>query len=133
MRPVEQGGLAFPDLYKYYLATQLVTIRRWLNPDGYDPATMVEAAVVQSLEALQALPFCGLKCRRDLTPLMITTIKVWKAGIARESNLKTDISPNTPLWRNPELVHLSSIQDSRAWTKYEVKKISQVIHEGKIA
>lgn len=52
MQPVAQGGLAFPDLYKYYLATQLVTVERWLNPDGFDSATMLEAAVVKSVETL---------------------------------------------------------------------------------
>lgn len=57
MYPLEQGGLVFPDLHKYDLAAQLVTAVGWLNPNKYNPSTMLEAAVVHSIEALQALLF----------------------------------------------------------------------------
>lgn len=71
-------------------------------------------------------------CWYDLTPLMRTTVKTWRAGVAKEGHLDSSLSPNTPLWRNPGLAHLDSIQDPGAWTKFGVKKLSQVIHEDKI-
>lgn len=54
MHILEQGGLAFPDFQKYDLAAQLVRAVGWLNPNKYNLSTMLEAAVVYSIEALQA-------------------------------------------------------------------------------
>ena len=55
---------------------------------------------------------------------MITTVKIWKAVIRKEAYSSTKLSQ---LWSNPELPHLDSIQDPGAWTKYGVKRISQVL------
>lgn len=59
MRLASQGGLAFPYFYKYFLSTQLVTTAWWLSPDTSNSATLVEATVVNSLEALKLLLFRG--------------------------------------------------------------------------
>lgn len=58
-RPVERRGLALPDCYKYFLATQQVTAHWWLQPDLTNSAVVLEAAIVNSLEALQGLLFRG--------------------------------------------------------------------------
>lgn len=55
MRPCNQGGLVFPVFYKYFLATQLVTVMWWLNPDLYNTSILLEAVVVNFLEALKFL------------------------------------------------------------------------------
>lgn len=46
IRPCDQGSLAFSDLYKYFLATQLVTAAWWLSPDLSNSSTWLEAVVV---------------------------------------------------------------------------------------
>lgn len=51
-----QGGLALPDCYKYFIAAQLVTAVWWLKPDLSNPATILEATVLRSVEALTNLP-----------------------------------------------------------------------------
>lgn len=74
MRPCNQGSLAFPDLYKYFLATQLVAAAWWLCPDLSNPSTQLEASVVESTEALKFLLFRGSRAPYYLTPSMLTTI-----------------------------------------------------------
>lgn len=83
-RPVESGGLALPDCHKYFLATQLVTTHWWLQPDLNNSVTVLEAAMVGSLEALKGLLFRGPKIPHSLTPTpsMRTTMRVWKVGEA---------------------------------------------------
>lgn len=58
---------------------------------------------------------------------MVTTIKVWRAGLVGDKHIKEIWSPNTPLWRHPQLPHLNSIQDPGARTKFKFKKLSQVV------
>lgn len=76
VRPTSQGGLACPDFHKYYLASQLVTTAWWLNPDTSNFATQVEAAVLESLEALKFLIFRGPRAPYSLTPSMLTTLRL---------------------------------------------------------
>lgn len=127
MRPLAQGGLAFPDFYKYFLAAQLVMVGEWLDPDKYNSFTMLEAAVVHSFEATQALPFRGLKTVYDLTPPMITTIKAWRAGLVGGKTFQGDYISKYSVVDKSSVSHLNSIQDPGAWTKFRVKKRSQVV------
>lgn len=52
-RPTSQGGLAISDFYKYFIVTQLVTAHWWLEPNLSNPSVMLEAAMLNSLEALK--------------------------------------------------------------------------------
>lgn len=103
------------------MATQLVTAVWWLNPDRLSPSTMLEATIVHSIEALQLL-FRGLKVHYKLTPLMETTIKAGKMGLACKKYPKLTLSPNTPLWGNPQKPHLGSIPNVVAWVKFNKKQ-----------
>lgn len=61
-RPPSQGGMTFPDSHKYFLGTQLPSLRAWwLSPDRTNPSTILEAAIVGSLETIQVLLFRGPK------------------------------------------------------------------------
>lgn len=86
-------GLACPDLYRYFLATKLVTTSWWLNPDITNPATLVEAAVVKSLEVLKFLLF---PCPRAPYPLH-TTLHAWRASLQIEPYPKHEVSPRAPV------------------------------------
>lgn len=72
----------FPDCQKYFMAAQLVTVVWWLVPDASNPAAVLEAAVVRSVEHL---PLWGPKAPYDLTPSMLTTLRAWKAGLGLET------------------------------------------------
>lgn len=47
-----QGGLALPDLFKYFIAGQMVVARRWLLRDDGDATNVLEAAYMGSYESL---------------------------------------------------------------------------------
>lgn len=48
--PSHLAGLAFPNLYIYYLASQLVVVHDRLHPSPYNACTYAEAAIASSLE-----------------------------------------------------------------------------------
>lgn len=113
MCPVSQEGLAFPDCQKYFLVAQLVTAVWWLVPDAYNPAAALEVAVVQFVDGwtpCQNVPWKGLKAPYDLTPSMRTTLRAWKTGLdlgGEKKNIysQSAVSPYSPLWNNPTLLH----------------------------
>lgn len=127
MRPLSRGGMAFPDCYKYFLATQLVTVAWWLNPDKTNVASALEATVAGSWESLRHLIYRGPCAPYLLTPSMLTTLRAWKMGLVIEKYTQTEISPNAPLWLNPNLPHFYKSIDPQAWTRYGIKLISQVV------
>lgn len=119
--------MAFPNCYKYFLATQLVTEAWWLHPDLFNTSTSLEAAVVGTLEAPQFLVYRGPRAPYDLTPSMLTTLLAWRAGLQCESYKKIAISPNAPIWLNPNLAQIHRISDTYAWTKHSLKIIAQIV------
>lgn len=88
---------------------------------------LLEAAVVQSLEALKFLLFRGPHAPYNLTPSMCTTLQAWKADLKREHYLKDAHPTNALLWCNPNLAHFYMIPEPHAWTKFNVKMLSQVV------
>lgn len=95
-RPSSQGGLAFPDCFKYFLATQLVTAAWWLNLDLTNPSTLLEAAVVNFLVVLKFLLFKGPHAPYPLTLFMITTLRAWIVGLTCECYPRLAVSLNAP-------------------------------------
>lgn len=129
MRPRTQGGMAFPDCYKYYLATQLVTAAWWLDPDGTNSSTVLGVVVEGSLEALKLLVYRGPRAPYPLTPSMHTTLQALGAGLSVEKYKQNEISPNAPIWLSPNIPHLYKMLDPDAWTKYSVKLISHIVSQ----
>lgn len=72
----------------------------WLNPDA------TNSAVLQSLEALKFLLFCGPHAPYKLIPSMLTTLRAWGAGLKLEHYPKDTHTPRmprcgaTPIWPN---------------------------------
>lgn len=108
------GGMALPDSHKYFLATQLVTAIWWLSHSS----TMLEATIVGSLEALQALVFRGPIAPYPLTPSMATTIGAWRAGSASKKYPDAAVSLTAPLWKNPSLPPFFMLPEPAVWSKY---------------
>lgn len=127
MHRCDQGGLAFPDLHKYFLDTQLVTAVWWLSTDLTNSSTQLEAAVVGSIEALKGIVFRGRRAHYHLTALILNTIRAWEAGLRSEHYSKEAISPYATLWLNPTHPQCYKLPEPIAWTKYNVKLLYLVV------
>lgn len=66
-RPWAQGGLACPDLQKYFLAALLMHAHNWVTSDDINASVVLEAAYSGSYEFLRFLPYCGLQAPFRLT------------------------------------------------------------------
>lgn len=70
----------------------------FLNDPGLSlQGTLLEVAVLPSLEALQSLPYRGAKAPFSLMPSMFTTLKVWRVSISLESHTPLQLSEHSPL------------------------------------
>lgn len=58
-RPWLQGGLACPDLYKYFLDAMLMHAYNWLIADDSNAAVVLEASYVGFYEALKNPIYMG--------------------------------------------------------------------------
>lgn len=126
-----QGGLALPNLYKYFLVGQMVFTRPWLLRDEGDAATVLEAAIFGSYEGLANLIHRGSKVQ-SLTGSMKVTIRAWdRVQDLMAPGIKF-ISLSTPLWFNHKLQHFSSIPDPVIWTGDGIKRLQDVVEEGRV-
>lgn len=62
-----------------------------------------------------------------------TTLRAWRAGLAVEKYTSNEISANDLIWLNPNIPHFYKMLDPYAWTKYDVKLISQIISQNALA
>lgn len=80
--PFDRGGLALPDLYIYYIVTQLSFASWWIRADSNNPAVVLEAALVGSYEALANLVYReGRYLGMHYTSLMAATVTAWKSFV----------------------------------------------------
>lgn len=75
--PITLGGLTLPCFIKYYWAAILVTVRRWLSEEPVNPASTLEAALLDSYSELWNLVHRGPRSNPNMTPSMRTTLLVW--------------------------------------------------------
>lgn len=125
--PWGQGGLALPDLFKYFIAGQMVVARRWLLRDDGDAANVLEAAYRGSFESLSFLLYRGTSAMSSPTDSMGVTIRAWdRAKVLMKS--QSDVwSPDTPLWFNPKLLHLNTIPDPIIWARVGIKELTHKV------
>ncbi|XP_072012556.1 peroxisomal membrane protein PEX14 isoform X1 [Engystomops pustulosus] len=125
--PKARGGLAAPDLYLYYLASQLVYAQWWIDIDMGNAATALAGALVGSYEALTNLLY-RYKSPSD-TPLPLRTVAVcWRrAQSLVEPSSSPPLSPRTPLWLNPWLSHFLSLPGWTMWGAAGVKFVGQLL------
>lgn len=108
--PLVQGGLALPNLFKYFIVGQMVA-RRWLLRDDGDAATVLEAALMASYESLYYLVCRGSQASSSLTGSIRVTVRAWDRAQVLIKSANGVWSPGTPLWFNPRLHHLGAIPD----------------------
>lgn len=128
----EQGGLALPNMYIYYVAIQLSYASWWIRADANNPAVVLEAALVGSYEALANLPYReGKYPIPHYTSLMAATVSVWRTFVqaygARDGG--AEWSPYIPLWRNQKLPELASLPDFEFWPQKGLKYLTQLYQE----
>lgn len=58
---------------------------------------------------------------------MHTTLRAWGVGFKIERYPKQAISPNAPLWLNLTLKYMYKLPEPHAWTKFNIKTITQVV------
>lgn len=130
--PWGQGGLALPDWQKYYLAGQMVFVRRWLTADDGDSATVVEAAHLGLYKSLKMALYRGPKSCLPLTDSMKVTIKAWETTTILMSPSYTGVTPSAPIWMNPKLPHFFSLPDPMIWVCKGVKLLNDITREGEL-
>lgn len=93
-----------------------------------DKATiLLEVVVVESFKALSHLVFCECRAPYPLTVSMRSVVGAWE--VTRKAEIKNDrvLSPQMPLWKNPQLSHFYCYPDSILWTKFVIKTVGSVV------
>lgn len=101
-----------------YARVVLVTVRWWFVRSRANAAVCLEAAILGSLQELGNLIYRGPQAYGALPQSTKTTLRVWAAARTRFT-CPNRWSPFTPLWGNPNLPHLRTIQASvgTGWSK----------------
>ncbi|OCT67167.1 hypothetical protein XELAEV_18038450mg [Xenopus laevis] len=119
-RSTQAGGLAVPNLYLYYLAALLVTIRWWFESDCTNASCTLESGILGSREALRLLPYRGRAAHPQLAQKLLTP-----TGL-------TYHSPHAPLWCNKLLPHFLTNQDYKFWAGNGLRYVRDLYHEGEL-
>lgn len=129
--PLSGGDLGILNFLLYYWAAILVTVHWWFLQPRQNPAVQMEVAILGSYAVLSNLFFRGARAHPSVTVPMKTTIWVWQCArtIYRKS---LNVSSHTPLWGNPMLPHLYTIQDPLLWTKRGITTLKHVMVDGKL-
>uniref|UniRef100_A0A803J2H9 Reverse transcriptase domain-containing protein n=1 Tax=Xenopus tropicalis TaxID=8364 RepID=A0A803J2H9_XENTR len=130
--PVKKGGLALPNFLLYFYASQLVYANWWFNPDPNNQATVLEAAVVSSFEALANQIYRGIPSIHPLTPPMKTLIQVFSRTVKATHQKANSWSKWTPLWGNNTLTQFKTFPDANLWAAAGVKRLHDVVEAGGI-
>lgn len=119
--PSHLAGLAFPDFYRYYQASQLVNIHDWLHPDSNNTCTTTEGAIVSLFETLHNIIYCRCTPPGPGMSIIHTSLDLFKTVTVKRTSDSWLASPNSPLWYNPTLKELNSLPDPKRWTAKEIK------------
>lgn len=116
-------GLAFPNFYLYYLASQLVHIHDWLYPVSTNACDTTEGAIASSLETLYNIIYRGCVPAYPGTLILRTSLSLFQSIVAKICEDLRSTSPNNPLGFNPNLQELYSLPDPQQWSSKQVKYV----------
>lgn len=125
-----EGGLACPDLQKYFHAALLSHAHNWVFSDESNAAVVLEETYLGSHESLRNALFRGVKAPFPLTHSMKAVIKVWQLLVCKHSEDPYTRFPNTPLWLNPQLSEFLTVPDP--WAARGVKKLDPICSNGSL-
>lgn len=95
--PSHMAGLALPNFYLYYLASQLVNIHDWLHPNSNNACTTTEGAIVSSFETLHNIVYRGSTPLGLGVSIVRTSLSLFQTVVAKLSTDSWMASPNGPL------------------------------------
>lgn len=129
--PTELGGAALPDLFLYYLASQLSHFFHFKCSDRERYSTLVCPQTLDSLSHPFQILFCGPhnSTRNDATKRMLSHhCRIWQHAV----RIGQAPSPHshTPLWHNSHMPELHSVPDHRLWVDKGIIYLSQVVSGG---
>lgn len=107
-RPKDEGGLAAPNPWLYFLASQLQYLKGWDDALSTDPVHRLLYFIAGGRGLLPALE-AGFPVRDGRSmPTIKLYVRVWD-----RAKLLLNLSgctPFTPVWRNPKLAEISKLQ-----------------------
>lgn len=125
-----QGGLALPDWRKYYLASQVILVHRWLVSNSGDSAMVLEDLGLY--ESLCLAIHRGIKLELLLTASMKATMKACETAVRLACPSYQGFSPSTPLLMNPKLPQFYSFEDPMGWLTKGVKLLKDITRDGEL-
>uniref|UniRef100_A0A803JPQ3 Reverse transcriptase domain-containing protein n=1 Tax=Xenopus tropicalis TaxID=8364 RepID=A0A803JPQ3_XENTR len=123
---VENGGLALPHFYFYYLASQIYYIHWCLAPNPYNPNTQLQASILHSIEGLSTYPYRHHTDMTNLPHTLLTPHKAWTTALKNMHHPWPLLSPQLPLWANSLLPDLQELQDYTYWPRLGFKKLGDL-------
>lgn len=122
--PISQHGLAFPNLYLYYLATLLIPKHDWLNEYPDNAPTITEAAITTSFEPLTNMVYRG----ENKTVKEVNLICSFALWIEYQNYGYLQIG-RTPRKRLYGLTHIC-LPCATFWSKLRIKRICHLFKTG---
>lgn len=126
--PSHMAGLAFPNFFLYYLASQLVHIHDWLHPVSANASTTTEGAIAASMETRHII-YRDKVPNRPGTSMLATSLSIFRYITTKISRHTWSASPNNPLWFNPTLQELYSLPDTKHWYFRGVKYLCHLYNK----
>lgn len=126
-RPREEGGLALPDPWSYFLEAQIQFMRGSNVPEersGRDNLWMSNISYATEVEAVEAESF-GHSC--PTTQLMIRSWKMVKAVLGYSG-----FSEFSPLWNNKNLKEHSVMGKMEEWDRRGIHRLRQMYRAGRM-
>lgn len=111
-RPKDVAGVALPDLFLYYLAGQVRSIRSWFL-DVSLPNSEAHLAHVLGVDNLLTLVEAPHLYARQMLPIHRLACQVWKQ--AKQVSGFTDMTAELPLWSNPGIPEFQTLSDAQWW------------------
>lgn len=109
--PTHLTGSAFPKLYLYYLASQLVHNHDCLHPIAENTCTTTKGAIASSLETLHNVINRGHVLARLGTSMLCTAPSLFKSVVTKISKDSWSTYTINPLWFSPNLQEQYSLPD----------------------
>lgn len=129
--PTELGGAALPDLFLYYIASQLSHFFHFNQSDRERYSTLVCSQTPDPLFHPFQILFCGphnsLR-NDDLKQMLFHHCRIWQYAM----RIGEAPSPHshTPLWHNSHMPELNSVSDHGLWVHKGIVYLSQVVSGG---
>lgn len=127
-RGIYDGGLAVPDLRKYYWATQLININGWVFSPLEEPAYRVDRHEMGKGSYLAALYHKG-RPKATWPVQTATVVTVWhKAN--KMLGWRNKLTAQTPLWEGNVLPEVSRMQGFRGWKAIGIDLLGDIWKKG---